>query len=78
MATHDLNLVYKWADWVFVMDRGKIVLEGKPQDVFTERKILEELELGVPLMYEIFCGNFSSEEKAVAQRLQKRMLELYL
>jgi cobalt/nickel transport system ATP-binding protein len=78
MATQDLNLVYKWADWVFVMDRGKIVLEGKPQDVFTERKILEELELGVPLMYEIFCGNFSSEEKAVAQRLQKRMLELYL
>lgn len=78
MATQDLNLVYKWADWVFVMDRGKIVLEGKPQDVFAERKILEELELGVPLMYEIFCGNFSSEEKAVAQRLQKRMLELYL
>lgn len=78
MATHDLNLVYKWADWVFVMDRGKIVLEGKPQDVFAERKILEELELGVPLMYEIFCDNFSSEEKAVAQRLQQRMLELYL
>ncbi|MBD2436957.1 energy-coupling factor ABC transporter ATP-binding protein [Nostoc sp. FACHB-110] len=45
MATHDLNLVYNWADWLFVMHQGRLVLEGEPQDVFSQRDILEELEL---------------------------------
>ena len=28
MATHDLEWVYRWADWVFIIDRGKLILEG--------------------------------------------------
>jgi len=51
MATHDLNLVYNWADWIFVMHQGQLVLEGKPQDVFMQRDLLEELELGMPYFY---------------------------
>lgn len=42
MATHDLDLVYRWADWVFVMDKKQLMLEGKPQDVFSQRMLLEE------------------------------------
>jgi cobalt/nickel transport system ATP-binding protein len=60
MATHDLDLAYCWADWVFVMDRGKLILEGKPEDVFTQRNTLEELKLGLPLALEVL----SSEEFA--------------
>jgi len=52
MASHDLNLVHSWADWIFVMHQGRLVLEGKPQDVFMQRDLLEELELGMPLIYE--------------------------
>lgn len=53
MATHDLDLVYEWADWVFVVDRGQLVLEGTPQDVFIHRDLLETLHLGVPQVFEV-------------------------
>jgi branched-chain amino acid transport system ATP-binding protein len=30
---HRLELLFDFADWVYVMDKGKIVLDGKPQEV---------------------------------------------
>jgi cobalt/nickel transport system ATP-binding protein len=53
MATHDLDLAYCWADWIFILNRGHLVLEGKPQDVFTQRETLEQLHLGVPLVFDV-------------------------
>ncbi|WP_139488607.1 energy-coupling factor ABC transporter ATP-binding protein [Brevibacillus dissolubilis] len=54
MATHDLNLAYAWADWVLVMHQGKLLLEGEPHEVFAQREVLEEIHLGVPLLYEVW------------------------
>ena len=76
MATHDLDLVYRWADWVFVMDRGQLVLEGNPEDVFTQRDFLEELQLGVPLIHEILLAEEIAEEPAF-ERLRQRILNLF-
>jgi cobalt/nickel transport system ATP-binding protein len=53
MATHDLDLVYRWADWVFVMDRGQLVLAGTPDTVFDQQAQLEALQLGVPISFEL-------------------------
>jgi cobalt/nickel transport system ATP-binding protein len=77
MATHDLDLVYRWADWIFVMDQGQLLLEGKPQDVFTQRDLLEELQLGVPLIYEMLFTEGSAEEGAVLERVRQRILNLF-
>ncbi len=77
MATHDLDLVYRWADWIFVMDRGQLVLEGKPQDVFTQRDVLEDLQLGVPLIYEMLFAEGVAEEGPVLERLRQRILNLF-
>jgi cobalt/nickel transport system ATP-binding protein len=74
MATHDLDLVYRWADWVFVMDKGQLMLEGKPEDVFSDRLLLEKLELGVPLIYEMLFNGLSPEEEIIIKRIQQRML----
>lgn len=30
---HRLEILFDFADWVYVMDRGKIAVEGKPQEV---------------------------------------------
>lgn len=75
MATHDLDLVYRWADWVFVMDKGQLMLEGKPEDVFSQRKLLEELELGVPLIYEMLFNGLSPEEGIIIERVRQRILK---
>ncbi|MBE9006134.1 ABC transporter ATP-binding protein [Fortiea sp. LEGE XX443] len=77
MATHDLDLVYRWADWVFVMDKGRLVLEGTPQDVFSQRSFLEKLELGVPLIYEMLFDGLSGEEEVVIERVRQKLLELF-
>ncbi|MBE9187373.1 ABC transporter ATP-binding protein [Microcoleus sp. LEGE 07076] len=53
LASHDLDFIYRWADWVFVMDRGKLILEGTPEAVFAQREVLEQLQLGVPLAIEL-------------------------
>lgn len=65
ITTHDLNLVYRWADWVFVLDQGKLILEGTPQEVFAQRKRLEELQLGVPIIFELLA-----ELEAMAQSFE--------
>lgn len=77
MATHDLDLVYRWADWILVMDKGRFILEGKPQDVFTQRELLEELQLGVPLIYEMLFADGVAEEGPVLERLRERILNLF-
>ncbi|TAF95240.1 MAG: ABC transporter ATP-binding protein [Oscillatoriales cyanobacterium] len=53
LASHDLDFIYRWADWVFVMDCGKLILEGTPEAVFAQRDVLEQLQLGVPLAIEL-------------------------
>jgi cobalt/nickel transport system ATP-binding protein len=53
LASHDLDFLYRWADWIFVMDRGRLILEGSPAVVFAQREILEALQLGVPSAIEL-------------------------
>ncbi len=77
MATHDLDLVYRWADWIFVMDKGQLVLQGKPEDVFKQRQIMEDLQLGVPLIYEILFSEETAEERPVLERIRQRILNLF-
>ncbi len=38
---HRLELLMAHTSWVYVMDRGKIALEGKPEDVVNNRKFYE-------------------------------------
>jgi cobalt/nickel transport system ATP-binding protein len=76
MATHDLDLVYRWADWIFVMDKGRLVLQGKPEDVFKQRQIMEDLQLGVPLIYEMLFSEELAEEP-VFERVKQKILNLF-
>lgn len=50
------------ADRVVVMDRGKILVEGTPRDVFTQVELLKTHQLDVPqateLIYRLRCSGF--------------------
>jgi cobalt/nickel transport system ATP-binding protein len=76
MATHDLDLVYRWADWIFVMDGGRLVLEGKPQDVFAQGELLEQLQLGIPLIHQILDALGVPEEGTILEELRQKILKL--
>ncbi len=84
LASHDLDFVYQWADWIFVMDQGRLVLEGTPQDVFEHREVLEQLQLGIPLAIELmeqlktkmrqYCGENYGEIILDFEQLQSEVL----
>ncbi|HFU4077376.1 TPA: energy-coupling factor transporter ATPase [Streptococcus suis] len=48
LVTHLMDDVANYADWVYVMDKGKLIRSGKPRDVFQEVEFLETIQLGVP------------------------------
>jgi len=48
LATHDLDFVYNWADWVVVMHQGQVVMEDNPDAIFSQKRTLEMIGLGIP------------------------------
>lgn len=52
LITHYMEEVI-YADKVFVMDKGKVVLQGTPKEVFSEVDKLKELRLDVPAVTEL-------------------------
>ncbi|AJY77466.1 energy-coupling factor ABC transporter ATP-binding protein [Paenibacillus beijingensis] len=54
MATHDMNLVYAWADWVLVLEKGRCVTEGTPEQVFKDAALMHMLGLELPMLVEVW------------------------
>ncbi len=52
LITHYMEEVIH-ADKVFVMDKGKVVMKGKPRDIFSQVEQLKELRLDVPQVTEL-------------------------
>jgi cobalt/nickel transport system ATP-binding protein len=81
IATHDLNFAYTWADWFFILNDGQLVMEGEANEIFRRRELLEDLHLGVPLLWEVWealssrfrSQNDSSYPRTVAE-LRERIL----
>lgn len=47
LVTHNMEEVID-ADKVYVLDKGRVVIEGKPREVFSQRRILNKYKLEVP------------------------------
>lgn len=47
-SSHSMEDAVENADRILVMDRGKILLDGKPASVFSNKKTLEQIGLEVP------------------------------
>ncbi len=45
IATHDLQFVKDWADWVVVMHQGQVVMEKTPTDIFSHQHFLRGIGL---------------------------------
>lgn len=54
MSTHSIDLVPIFIDRVIVLDKGKIVSEGAPQEVFSDAKKLNDAKLRLPRIGELF------------------------
>lgn len=66
MATHDIDYAYSWADEIVLMHEGKVLRQGTPFEVCSDRKALETASLEVPAVLKIYeklkeKGIFSEE-----------------
>ncbi|MCP1639454.1 energy-coupling factor transport system ATP-binding protein [Streptococcus gallinaceus] len=48
LVTHLMDDVANFADYVYVMEKGKVVLSGQPREVFQQVDFMENIQLGVP------------------------------
>jgi len=48
IATHDIDIVPLYADYCYVMDEGKLVFSGSPEEIFKEPERIRSLSLRLP------------------------------
>ncbi|WP_238653190.1 energy-coupling factor ABC transporter ATP-binding protein [Paenibacillus piscarius] len=85
MATHDMDLAYRWADWIIVLDQGRCRVEGRPEEIFAAQEELLAAGLRLPLLADLWyslpaemTGGSSAPRTAEEFKARmKGMLELY-
>lgn len=60
ISTHDVDMAYSWADYIFVMKDGQVIGEGTPLEIFDDHRLLQEAELARPLLFEL-SGELTSK-----------------
>lgn len=73
--THDLSLA-NMSDYIYVLKDGKLILKGKPKDVFKEEEILKSSHLEIPLELSVY--NEISKDKNIDPKLVDALWEFNL
>ncbi|MBV1710013.1 MAG: energy-coupling factor transporter ATPase [Erysipelothrix sp.] len=79
--THDIEEVVK-SDYVFVMNEGEFVMQGKPQDVLLHAKTLIDIDLDVPFTVKMSLAlkkhGINIEEPMNMKRMVEQLCQLRL
>ncbi len=51
ISTHNLSVVDKYCNWVFLMNKGKIIMQGEPKTVFMDVNKMNSIGLVSPIKY---------------------------
>ena len=67
LVTHQMNDVSDYADYVIVCEKGTVVKNGTPEEVFADAHWLQEKQLGLPFTIQFVeklkAKGFSTEER---------------
>jgi cobalt ECF transporter T component CbiQ len=64
IVTHDINVAAMIASRVVILDNGKIMADGHPRSILTDRDLLEQSRLEPPLLTRLFQSLNSSKAPA--------------
>lgn len=53
ISTHDVDLAYGWADEIHVLRMSKLIYSGKPEEFYSDRKLVHTAGLMPPSMFSI-------------------------
>ncbi|RLL40724.1 energy-coupling factor ABC transporter ATP-binding protein [Oceanobacillus piezotolerans] len=48
LVTHSMEDALKYADYVIILNKGAKYMEGRPEEVFTQKEALQKVQLDVP------------------------------
>ncbi|WP_321429595.1 ATP-binding cassette domain-containing protein [uncultured Methanolobus sp.] len=54
ISTHDVELAYSWADYLYFLSNGRIVGQGTPEETFTNELLLKKTHLRTPMVLDIY------------------------
>lgn len=53
ITSHDMNLIYDICDYVYVLNQGKMLIEGSIEDVFVNYEVINEAGLELPWLVKV-------------------------
>jgi cobalt/nickel transport system ATP-binding protein len=54
VSTHDIDLAYTWADYIYVMNKGEVIGQGTPIEVFTNKDLMKQSNTKTPWIVEVY------------------------
>lgn len=63
ISTHDMNHAYAWADRVLVFEKGAIIADGTPTQIFGNKKLLERAHLEQPFILQVYHALEKQKQK---------------
>ena len=54
ISTHDVDLAYRWADEVILMEDGGVLLRGSGQEVFGDAELIKRARLKLPIVVDLY------------------------
>ena len=54
ISTHDVELAYRWADSVILMEQGRVLARGPPEEVFSDHGLLAAARLKPPALLDLY------------------------
>ncbi len=54
ISSHDMDLIYEICDYIYILNKGSVICQGEPQDVFLDGELLEQANLVKPWLVKIY------------------------
>lgn len=75
-ATHDIDYACAWADEIVLMKDGKVLKQGTPEEICTDKESLEKTNLEEPAVYQLYRKLCEKEVIKADGRMPKSLQEL--
>ena len=75
ISTHDVDLAYRWSDRIYLLAEGKVMNQGRPEEIFGDPKLLSGSRLRQPLILEVY-DEISKRDLAASGKRPRTVPEL--
>lgn len=74
LTSHDMDLMYDCCDYVYLLNKGRLLLEGEASKFFLEKELLEQARLSLPWLVKLHLATglpLASNEQEFFERIEE-------